>query len=303
VHTASAASEFWDRPYLTFTDSGLDPTKSYSYQIYAVDPNGNQVHGATASITPNGSVPNDSYVQRVVGDGATMLWRFCEGSGATSTRPVYDWAGGADGVAGTGVVRGAAGPVSGDTAGTFGGSASSTVVSPYTAYGPKAFSVQAWIKTTSAAGGAIVGFGDAVTGLSKYFDRALYLDSAGKVEFGMYPGSFKAVASPTTLRDGQWHQVTGTFVAGAMKLYIDGALVAQRTDVTSGWYQYGSWRVGGDLLTGYPAKPTSNYLNGAIDEVAVYPLVLTAAQVEAQYNLARGDVDAVAPAVGAPAAG
>ena len=60
-----------------------------------------------------------------------------------------------------------------------------------------------------------------------------------------------------------------------MKLYVDGKLVGQRADVTCGQDYTGYWRVGGDNLGGWPNQPASNYFAGAIDEVAIYPTVLT----------------------------
>jgi hypothetical protein len=41
VYTTTATSQFWDRPTLTFTDSGLEPGSSYSYRIEATDQDGN----------------------------------------------------------------------------------------------------------------------------------------------------------------------------------------------------------------------------------------------------------------------
>ena len=37
------------------------------------------------------------------------------------------------------------------------------------------------------------------------------------------------------------------------------------------------------MLNGWPSAPTSRYFNGTIDEVSIYPTVLTATQVRAQY--------------------
>jgi len=45
----------------------------------------------------------------------------------------------------------------------------------------------------------------------------------------------------------------------------------------------GFWRVGGDNLSGWTSAPTSKYFNGSIDEVSIYPTVLTSSQVHAQY--------------------
>jgi hypothetical protein len=49
----------------------------------------------------------------------------------------------------------------------------------------------------------------------------------------------------------------------------------------------GYWRVGGDRLNGWPSRPSSDYLNGTVDEVAVYPVALTVTQVANHFNADR----------------
>ena len=43
LFTTSATSQFWNRPFLSFTDSTTQPGKSYSYRISAYDADGNRV--------------------------------------------------------------------------------------------------------------------------------------------------------------------------------------------------------------------------------------------------------------------
>src|SRR5690606_15633428 len=45
----------------------------------------------------------------------------------------------------------------------------------------------------------------------------------------------------------------------------------------------GYWRIGGDNLSGWPNRPANNFLNGRIDEVAIYPKALTAEQISLRY--------------------
>ncbi len=69
-----------------------------------------------------------------------------------------------------------------------------------------------------------------------------------------------------------------------MRLYVDGALVGTRADVIKGQSYEGVWRIGGDNDASWPNRSTSDYFAGTIDEVAVYPRVLSAAQVANHYN-------------------
>jgi signal peptidase I len=146
--------------------------------------------------------------------------------------------------------------------------------------GPTAFTVEAWVKTTSTAGGRILGFGNAsgTTG-STTVDRQLYLGTTGKAYFGV--GTAKTVvASTTAINNGAWHYLVGTYTSGTngMKLYVDGTLQgsATATPVTLTGY----WRAGAESMTGWTANP-GQYFDGTLDELAVYPTALTATQVQA----------------------
>jgi hypothetical protein len=84
---------------------------------------------------------------------------------------------------------------------------------------------------------------------------------------------------------GAWTHLVGTYDATSltMSFYINGALVMQETNVT--YAPVGT--VGSDrpLRVGAGATEGSGdfWFDGSLDEVAVYPSVLTAAQVAANY--------------------
>ena len=207
-----------------------------------------------------------------------------EASGTT----LFDSSSFIDGSTGTGLTRGVAGSLLGDsdTATTFDGTANGTASTPTAVQGPNVFTVEAWFKTTTTAGGKIIGFGAGSTGNSGSYDRHVYMDNTGKVYFGVYTGSTQTINSTKSYNDGQWHQVVASMGPSGMALYVDDALAGTRPAVTAGQAYAGFWRVGGDNLNGWPAKPTSNYFAGAIDEVAIYPSVLTAAQVSQHFAIA-----------------
>jgi hypothetical protein len=72
---------------------------------------------------------------------------------------------------------------------------------------------------------------------------------------------------------------------GGMRLYVDGALRSSNATVTSSRNYQGYWRVGYDNLSNWPSAPSSYYFAGSIDEAAVYPAALSAAQVAQHYAL------------------
>ena len=131
-------------------------------------------------------------------------------------------------------------------------------------------------------GGKLIGFGNATSGLSSSYDRHVYMYSNGKLSFGANNGTQQSLVTPIAYNDGQWHHVVATQGADGMRLWVDSALVG--SNAVSGAQSYlGYWRVGGDRTWG---NTVSNYIAGTLDEVAVYPKVLTEQDVRDHYTAA-----------------
>jgi hypothetical protein len=281
VGTLTSKSNFWTLPNLGFTDAGV-PTGSHTYKVRVTDPTGNVLTSpSSASITVSSTSQISQYAKDVKGDGASHYWRLGESSGTTG----YDWAGVADLTELSGVTQGAAGAVDGDSNGAsnFNGSSTGTAGSSSVGAAPSVFSAEAWFTTTSGAGGKIIGFGNSQTGSSTSFDRQVYLDNAGHVIFGVYNAAAHTVSTSSTYNDGKWHHVVATLSSTGMVLYVDGVQVGSDANTVAQALN-GYWRIGGDNLSGWPSRPTSDYLKGTIDEVAVYPTALTATQVQRHYT-------------------
>ena len=108
--------------------------------------------------------------------------------------------------------------------------------------------------------------------------------------FGVNDGAAQTVTSPLTYRNNAWHHVVATLTRTAgMKLYVDGTLVGQKATAIAGQGGYwGWWRIGGDNLNSWPSKPSSNFFNGSLDEVAIYHRGLDVAEVQAHYAAGTG---------------
>ena len=288
IGSVTASSTWWKRPTVAFVDTTATPGSTVTYTIRARDSFGNTIAGTTSTTgtAPASARLSGRYADAVRGDGASIYWRLGESSGGTG----YDWVGGHN-LTMSGVTRGTAGALVGDadTATTFpSGTSGVPAVTSVSELGPQYFSVEAWFNTTTTQGGKILGYGNSKTGNSTTYDRHIYMTNTGQLVFGVYQGGTRVVTSPNTYNDGKWHQVAAAFGNGAMQLFVDGALVASRTDTTNAQYFNGYWRVGGDTLsTGWPNAPTRSRFGGAIDDVAVYPSVLSAATVLQHYQLAR----------------
>ncbi|MGB7980662.1 MAG: LamG-like jellyroll fold domain-containing protein [Candidatus Nanopelagicales bacterium] len=281
VCETTAQSTFWNRPSLSCTDKTAVPGTEYNYRVFAFDPFGNRATRNTTSVTVATLENQSLYAGAILDSSPSLYYRLDETSG---TR-VADFASANHGVASSGVVRNTPGAMlnESNSSSTFAGTGDSYVASTISEPGPDTFSVEAWFRTTSSEGGKIVGFGNSATGNSSSYDRHVYMDNSGRVVFGVYTGQTVTLESRPGFNDGSWHQVVASMGADGMTLYIDGRRVASRADTTVGQPYNGYWRVGGDNLNGWPNGPSSFYFAGAIDDVSVFPTVLTREDVNAHY--------------------
>ncbi|MET1006925.1 MAG: PKD domain-containing protein [Propionibacteriaceae bacterium] len=277
IYTTTQTNQFWNRPTMSFTDNTVVAGQTYKYRIAAIDPDGNRVQSALVSITVPATV--SPYLSQVVADGASNYWRL------NGTGPYADYAGSTDLTATTGVTAASgAGAIAGDTDGaaSFDGSAGSAATTTAVP-GPNTFTAEAWFKTTTTSGGKIVGFGNASTGNSSGYDRHVYMDNSGRLNFGVYNGTTSTLRSTATYNDGQWHQAVAQMSPAGMAFYVDGIKVGSNS-VTAGQDYSGFWRVGADNLGSWPNQPSSSAFNGTIDEVSIYPTALTTAQLRDHYT-------------------
>ena len=84
-------------------------------------------------------------------------------------------------------------------------------------------------RPTTTQGGKIVGYGDGQhRRRAARYDRHLYMDNAGHIIFGVYPGGVRTVTRPKTYNDGAWHQIVATLDSTkGMVLYVDGKKVGR----------------------------------------------------------------------------
>ncbi|GHB19559.1 DNRLRE domain-containing protein [Streptomyces clavifer] len=290
VHTTTGSSLFFSRPQLTFTDRNVVAGRTYTYRITASDGTNTSGLSATASVTAASSA--SPYQEKVLADGADLYWRYDESGGAFAADASDSGNGGV--YANAPSYRATPSAVAGSAALSLNGTDEyvySDRLHHYTS--PTPYSVETWFRTTSTAGGRIVGFGNNIGTArghtSSVSDKLVYLTSNGRLAFGVQTGSSSArptVTTTDTYNDGDWHHVVATQGPSGMVLYVDGA--AAGTNPATGNRSYnGYWRVGGDAMSNaWPNLPASTYFAGQVDETAVYPSALTAAQVAAHHGLA-----------------
>ncbi|GAA3476964.1 LamG domain-containing protein [Streptomyces yanii] len=284
VYTTTGYSVFWDRPQLRWTDTDVAPGETHTYRISASD--GTNTSAKSPAQTATVASEAESYPARVLADGASLYWRYDEG---TSTFAA-DTGTGLD----NGFLRNS--PAYRQTPAAVSGPSTAIGFNGTTQYAysnerhaqPTKFSVETWIKTTTTRGGKIIGFGNLTMQNSNQYDKHVYMRNDGRLIFGVYSGGTRTITTSGAYNDGAWHHVVATQGSSGMALYVDGQLRASNILYTANENYNGYWRVGGDNLSSWPNRPTSDFFAGQIDETAVYPTALSSSTISAHYALRAG---------------
>ncbi|MFE3765307.1 DNRLRE domain-containing protein [Streptomyces sp. NPDC059104] len=289
IGTVTADSLFFKRPQASWTDTTAQAGQSYTYRVTATDAAGNvSAPSGTVSVTVPTSA--DAYPSQVRADGAQLYWRYDESSlpyvadssdgnqaGVHQNAPALRQSPGAVGGASTAIgFNGTNAHVYGDRRQSVGST----------------YSIETWFRTGTTQGGKLVGFGNQQINGSSQYDKHVYMTDDGRLVYGVYTGATRTITTAASYNDDKWHHVVATQGPGGMTLYVDGAQKGT-LNVTTHENFTGYWRVGFDGLGGWPDRPTSEHFAGLIDETAVYPGVLTAAQVQNHYALASAPADTV----------
>ena len=296
-HTRGVTAPFFNRPVMTWTDSGVDvvPGTTYEYRVQVTDGfNSNFANSAWTPITVAGGAATPPYLAAVLASEPDTLLRLNEAPGATVAADLAGWRPAPVAPSATGVTFGEAGPSGIDgTAASFNGATGNFVRSEVHELPPHEMSLEAWFRAAPGAnGGLIAGFNSSNTtgsgaGSGNSQDRTLYMDNTGRVHFGVNPTTPVTVSDGVDYRDDTWHHVVGTVGPSGLSIYVDGVLSG--TDPTILWARtgyYGYLRVGGGAINGFPNTDTSTgrWFDGSIDEVALYKSTLTASEAEAHYE-------------------
>jgi glucose/arabinose dehydrogenase len=225
-----------------------------------------------------------SYAAAVLANAPVAYWRLGETSGTTAADAS---GGGRSGTYAGGVVLGQAGALSGDAnpAVSLDGANDNVIRNPIAGFPTTAISAELWVKTsdtTKEAGLVSYAASSSADEFQLRDARALRVYVKGsRVDTGI------------ALNDGAWHHLAVTWAStgGALRVYKDGTLAYSNTvPVQAGT----TLTAGGSLLLGQEQdtigggfETTQAYL-GSLDEFALYPSVLTAAQVQAHRQAASG---------------
>jgi glucose/arabinose dehydrogenase len=261
--------------------TGLAPG-SHTFEVRATDPAGN-TDPTPATRTWTIEVP-PPYADTVLGTtGLNAYWRLGDaGTTATDSKGTNHGAYVNGPVSTAGLIRGDS-----NQARSFDGVNDYVDLSPAPFGTPTSFSAEAWVRIDTKKSSQ--GFHFLVTNaVEDWVDGfTLAVNSSNKpVFFVGVSNSTKATAtSSAALTLGAIHHVVGTYDGSRIRVYLDG--VERASVAYTGGVAYGSGR---DLMLGRQRKSTDKssirYLDGTLDEVALYAAALPAATVQAHH--ARG---------------
>lgn len=154
-------------------------------------------------------------------------------------------------------------------------------------FDPTTFSVELWFKTTTGAGGKLIGFENSRNQTSSSFDREAFMRTDGRVVYMGATSTSKLLVSPTALNNGAWHHLVVTAVPSGSNevtaMYVDGALVASGNTSKAGSSYTGWWRAGYGRVPSGSGYPSTGNFTGTVDDVAIYTTQLSAIRVAAHY--------------------
>jgi hypothetical protein len=302
VYTSTVESYPWSRPVLRFDDTGLAAGSSHSYRVQASDGTLTGVRSTATSGVVGSSAPV-GYPSAVTAAAPQLYWRLNDsGSIAADSSP----SGAAPGTFVGGVSTGQPGALTGNSAITLDGSTGYVTSAAPLALN-SSFTESAWFKTTSLSGGNILAMSDRATGSGGTTDRMITMDNNGDIVTavkGAGGGGGPFGPRQTSIRvqgpiynDGRWHQVVSSYDGTTLSLSIDGTLqgsaAATAAGMTSGYQRVGYADLAANQAVFginfyHQLWPASPFFDGSIDEVATYPVALSAAQIAAQFAAGVG---------------
>ncbi|MBI4452829.1 hypothetical protein HY637_05335, partial [Candidatus Woesearchaeota archaeon] len=132
--------------------------------------------------------------------------------------------------------------------------------------------IEAWVKPSSLSGWTTVALKERSGGLA----YALYASDGSSRPPAVYAniGGFDSSAIDTQLLAlNTWTHIAGTYDGSVLRFYRNGVLVASNSNPGTITTSTGALRIGGNSVWG-------EYLNGAIDEVRIYKIALTQAEIQ-----------------------
>ncbi len=285
------------------TLSGLQGGAAYTFQVNAINTFGSSpASAATTAVTPTGS--SSTYASTVLGNAPAVYYRLGDPSGTIAA----DSSGSSGSGTYTGsVTLGGAGLISGDLDSAVSLDGATAYVSAPTnqaLQGDNTRTVEIWFKTTTTTQQPLFDSGNTSSGQSFVF-ALTQQNGVGNGPPQNTPGVYLAFGSADvylpglSLTDGNGHSIVVTLSGTTVFVYVDGLAVQGTVFNGSSWTALSGQPFTLPTTPNTVANPIwigrsraalwgngSTFFHGTIDEVAVYPLALSSAQVSAHIQAA-----------------
>ncbi len=238
-----------------------------SYTFSTWSDGGAQSHGI---VVPDANQSYTATFQVTAGPTPVAAYAFDEGAGTTVTD--------ASGTGNNGAIGSASWTASGKYANalSFNGTSSKVTVADSASLDlTTGMTLEAWVFPTDGGGWRDVVY--------KGVDDTYYLMHSSSTGVPALGGKFSpsSLLGPSALPLNTWSHLAGTYDGTTLRLYVNGTQVASRAQSGPIQTTTGELTIGGDGFYG-------QYFQGRIDEVRVYTVPLTQAQIQSDMNTAIG---------------
>jgi hypothetical protein len=272
LHNAAGLAEAWTT------------NEVHAYKFVATVQNNTAAQGLTATPTFTWAADNTTaYSQVIQSDDPASYWKLDETAGTTAT----DTIGAANGTYTNGpLLNQPSGVKDANTAVSFDGSNDSVQAGNVYGYsGSSSFSVEFWLNTDAPSATlwrrVISKEGTGGKGWDVYLAPTSYPPANQlSLERWNVGGTSNAVGTVAGLLAGTWYHVVLSYDGSTMRLYLNGTLNAQASSALVEVSNTGPLVIGG-------SSDGTNFYSGLLDEVAIYPTVLSAQQVQEHYNAGK----------------
>ena len=238
--------------------------------------------GATVSDTFNLDIKDAVYNEEVAADSPVVHLDFSATTGTTVT----DIAGNNDGIAKNGVDLAGSGTNHANSGGDFDGANDYVEIAPSNDFALTDGTVNIWVNPDEISGNQALYSRDS-SGFDGGGHVTTYLDSSGHVNVRIQDTSQSYnLKSNNTISADEWSQVSLSFGADGLKLYINGAL-EDSSSYTGGIDGNNEpWVIGANQWSSSDgvANSLKEYFDGQIDEFSVHSTQLSATQISELYQ-------------------
>ncbi|MFI1745556.1 LamG-like jellyroll fold domain-containing protein [Thalassobellus sediminis] len=148
-----------------------------------------------------------------------------------------------------------------------------------------AFSIESWVyQENTVTTGTILSKGNIDASLQSGYHLSLKNNFPNLIWFDNSNNEVLNVTSPYDIPNNEWHHVAVTYDGALVTMYIDGIVVASVSPPSGLIDNSQNFKIGADLENFSTTPLEMNYFDGAIQEVRIWDVALTEAQIREMMN-------------------